>query len=287
MIVGWSFTVLHSLAYAVLPTLVLGLMFSAGAWYWGAGWHSLWAWPLSGLLVLASWWGYSLGLPTQAPARGAAVGLRVAHLNTLYYRRNFAAKLKFIATSQAEIVSLQEVNPALAAQLPTLQVAYPYQQLSQDRLAMALLSRYPLQRLQAWDERAVLYQINRPAEYGGVFYVLQWHPQSPYLPAAWQQRNARLASVTQVLGTLPRPLLVVGDFNTTPWDPALQPWRHSLQQAGGGRAWLPSFPSFLPLTPIDHLLASPEWPAAIAAWVRVAGSDHLGLVVDFDVLASR
>jgi endonuclease/exonuclease/phosphatase (EEP) superfamily protein YafD len=180
---------------------------------------------------------------------------------------------------------LQEVHPDLAAQLPQLRKVYPHQRLSEDRLSMALLSRYPFERIQAWDERAVLYQVNRPAAQGGIFYVLQWHPQSPYLPAAWQQRNARLEEISKVLDGLPKPLLVVGDFNTTFWDKALRPWRGRLALAGGWRAWLPSFPSSFPLTPIDHVFVSSEWSPSVAQWIRVRGSDHLGLVVDFTRLA--
>jgi len=198
-----------------------------------------------------------------------------------YANQHTAAVLQFAKTSQAELVSVQEASQPLLAELTNISGTYPHQKTTQTRLPMALLSIYPLTRAQAWGDRAVLYHVGRPADRGGAFYVLQIHPQSPYRPEALAQRNEKLAELSRALPNLPRPLLVMGDFNTVPWDSALQPFQPQLTLAGGWRAWLPSFPTWLPVTPLDHVWASPHWPAAKHHQVRVAGADHVGVVVDF------
>ncbi|MCA3244039.1 MAG: endonuclease/exonuclease/phosphatase family protein, partial [Alphaproteobacteria bacterium] len=230
------------------------------------------------LVAAVGWW-----WPTAIPPRAAATGLRVVHLNTYYFNEQTAPKLAFAAMSQADLVSLQEVSPGLEAQLATISSTYPHQRISRAPTPMALLSVYPLTRAQAWGPQAVLYHVGRPVAQGGAFYVLQIYPQSPHGPTALATRNTLLAQVIQALPNLPRPLLMVGDFNTVPWDSALQALHPALSLAGGWRAWQPSFPTWLPVTPLDHLYASPHWPKAAAQRARVAGTDHLGLVVDFPV----
>jgi endonuclease/exonuclease/phosphatase (EEP) superfamily protein YafD len=280
-ILYWLWVMAHSLAYGVLVALLLAVGLVVLLLKYGWGWRSLWGVGLAGVLTLALAALQGWVLPSQVPARTASSSLRVAHLNTLFYTSYNPAKLAFVANSQAEVISLQEVAPTLAAQLGRISGTYPYQQVSRDRLPMALLSLYPLTRVQAWGERAVLYHVARPAGQGGAFYVLQVHAQSPYAPKAVQERDAKLAELVAALPNLPRPLLMVGDFNTTPWDAALRPLQPYLGLAGGWQAWVPTFPSWVPLTPIDQLYASPHWPKAQAQRVRVAGSDHVGLVVDF------
>ncbi len=281
-LLNWFWVMLHSLAYGVVLGLILALLFTLWAWRAGYGWQSLWGVVLAGAVVLVLAAGLGVLLPTAAPALPQGSSLRVAQLNTLFYTAARPEKLAFAARSGAQVVSLQEVNPALAAQLPSISGTYPFQLLTRDRLPMALLSIYPLTRTQAWGERAVMYHVARPALQGGAFYVLQAHSQSPYSIAAVRERDATLNTLMKALPNLPRPLLLVGDFNTVPWDAALAPLQGQFKLAGDWRGWLPSFPSFIPLTPIDHLWASvPHWPESSVQRVRVAGSDHVGLVVDF------
>lgn len=52
-----------------------------------------------------------------------------------------------------------------------------------------------------------------------------------------------------------RPVLVVGDFNSTPHQWAYRHLLQGLQAAGGGA----TFPARWPLVQIDHVLAGPEW----------------------------
>lgn len=53
-----------------------------------------------------------------------------------------------------------------------------------------------------------------------------------------------------------KPVLVVGDFNSTPHQWAYQHLAHGLQSAGSGEA---TFPARQPIVRIDHILAGPEW----------------------------
>jgi len=52
-----------------------------------------------------------------------------------------------------------------------------------------------------------------------------------------------------------RPVLVVGDFNSTPHQWAYQHVAQGLRAAGGGA----TFPAWRPVVQIDHILVGPEW----------------------------
>ncbi|NBV54969.1 MAG: hypothetical protein EBR79_04560 [Proteobacteria bacterium] len=108
------------------------------------------------------------------------------------------------------------------------------------------------------------------------FTFIQLHPQSPYTPNAFAKRNVELAALTSP--TFPAPVVAVGDLNTTPWDNALHPLRQNLTFRG---PWLPTFPSFMPLAPIDLVLSSPHWPTQNIQRVHVPGTDHLAIVANF------
>lgn len=82
-----------------------------------------------------------------------------------------------------------------------------------------------------------------------------------------------------------RPVIVVGDFNSTPHQWAYWHIAQGLQNAVNRRVpgWSATFPAEYPLVQIDHVMAGPDWQAT-AAHISGAGtppvSDHRPVVVD-------
>lgn len=101
-----------------------------------------------------------------------------------------------------------------------------------------------------------------------------------------RRQQARL--VLQRLSTLPRPWLVTGDFNSTPW-----PWwsahrilatqLHDLA-GSSGPTWNGGLG--LPIARLDWILGSSELRSTGAKVLRTRGSDHWPVVVDLE-LCSR
>ena len=278
----WVWKVGLSLTLGWAPALLLALVLLAIMLAWGWRWWSLAAFPIAPLLVLVGWALWSASLPLVPPAQQQG-NLRIAHLNALFYFNTpVGPKLKFIEGANADVVSVVEANPALVQAAQSISATYPFQQATTGgTLPMLLLAKHPITQAQKFNPRMVLYHIKRP---GAAFYVLQWHPQSPYTPAAMAERDAALTAFATQLPLLPRPLVVVGDINAVPWDKALQPLREQLTLAGGWRAYLPTFPRWAPLAPIDHLLVSPQFTTLKLQQARVPGTDHLGMVADFQLL---
>ncbi|WP_103019637.1 endonuclease/exonuclease/phosphatase family protein [Salinibacter altiplanensis] len=77
-----------------------------------------------------------------------------------------------------------------------------------------------------------------------------------------------------------RPVLVAGDFNSTPHQWAYRHLAQGLQAAGGGG----TFPAWWPLVQIDHVLAGPAWRIDSAP---VPGNEAGAVVSDHRPLVAR
>ena len=218
-------------------------------------------------------------IPTSPQPPASSTAFRFAHLNMLVYTNSNQTKLAFVQSVQADILALVEVNQQLSASIlatnPLPYHASTRQLADAPRLPMLLLSRWPITHVRSFGPRLQLYLINHPQT---PFFVLQAHPDSPYTRTALANRNAQWASL--VPNQLPYPLIIAGDFNTTPWDPATKHLFPTLTSGNNQPTW----PSFAPLTPIDNILYSKTFKAPAITRLRVNGTDHLALIADFPSL---
>lgn len=114
--------------------------------------------------------------------------------------------------------------------------------------------------------------------------LLAVHPCNPYCGhGLWASEHAALA--TAASEQLGGPLVVAGDFNAVDDHGPMQ-HLHALGLESAtdvvGAGWLPTYPAnrpFPPLLPIDHVLVDDQLTATSIRRVRVAGTDHLGLLV--------
>jgi endonuclease/exonuclease/phosphatase (EEP) superfamily protein YafD len=85
----------------------------------------------------------------------------------------------------------------------------------------------------------------------------------------------QIASLPAMVASLEAPIVLVGDFNATPWSYALTRviGETGLAPLAGLR---PTWPAHLgwPQLPIDHVLVSGEWRLLSAERGPYAGSDH-------------
>jgi endonuclease/exonuclease/phosphatase (EEP) superfamily protein YafD len=98
--------------------------------------------------------------------------------------------------------------------------------------------------------------------------------------AGWRSDLATLADRTPPT----KDGFIVGDLNAGPWQPAFRTltgskWRDAANVVGQGLR--PTWPSWspVPITPVDHVLASPGLGVAGADTANIAGSSHRALIV--------
>lgn len=264
-ILPWLQMVLLSLAIPLavgVALLAIGRL-ALGSWRWGI------LASLCGSLMLfamASYWP-----PRVPPLPDNNISFRIAHLNALVYNHTFPPKLDFIRAANAQLVSLAEAHPDLMKEVEIHTTTFRHKQVT--GYGTVLLSAWPLKKMENFTDKAALFKVEPPD--AKPFYVLQLHPIAPSTPTRLASRNALWQRLTQA--TLPQPLVVVGDTNTVPWDPLLSTFaeKNTLKTHG----WFPSFPSIMPVVPIDLLLTPPGWHATLRR-VFVAETDHLGWVAD-------
>ena len=82
-------------------------------------------------------------------------------------------------------------------------------------------------------------------------------------------------------------MIVAGDFNATPWSPHFRDLLATtgLRDAGSGRGWLPTWPTWLGPAgiPIDHVLVKGPVTVAGLSLGPDVGSDYRPLVADLRV----
>jgi endonuclease/exonuclease/phosphatase (EEP) superfamily protein YafD len=273
---------------AYLPMLVRsGMRIGAGALMLFSLWCSWrrWWWA-SGASILAS---FIILIHTQVPALAPMThmghGLRVAHFNVLQPNRQRSEVIDAILATNAELVSVQEVDEAWAmALIDGLVGAYPYHHVvpRSDCYGIALFSRRPFEQVATLEvQGAPFIEAVVPAAEQRVR-LLVVHATSPTSLRHHQRRNAQLRELSTLIADSHLPTVLVGDLNTVHWDEAFR----ALCVGSGSRPVVPAssrtWPAIGPLAliPLDHLLLSPGMGYSSLALCDIPGSDHRGLVAD-------
>jgi endonuclease/exonuclease/phosphatase (EEP) superfamily protein YafD len=236
------------------------------------------------------WWG---GTASAAPG---GVPLRVVSANVLSQNRTPEKVLEFVRAADADLVVL--VDPRLQRWKPVLAelaALYPYEtpRGSGEGPAVILFSRHPI-----LDEELVRppggqrpYLMAEVAVGGETLVVAGVHPSSPSPsePGDTRRRNRDLDHIRDIARDTDRPVIVAGDFNTTPWSPYFQDLLAAagLRDAAEGHGYIGSWPTwFWPaLIPIDHVLLKGPLAATAVRRGPAIGSDHYPIIADLRLLS--
>jgi endonuclease/exonuclease/phosphatase (EEP) superfamily protein YafD len=257
------------------------------------------AYPIAAVLAVIAfvhgWAIKDLWLSGSAVAAPDLKPLRVASANVL--RSNPEAKkvLDFVHVRDADVVVLVEAQgerwrDVLAA--VGADYAHRAPEGWQDGAPVILFSRHPIVRHSVirspegrWPYLAADLVFGKHT-----LTVVGVHPSSPSPkdPSVTRQRNLQLDYLANIVGGAPGPVVVAGDFNTTPWSPHFQDLvaTAGLRNAANGHGYIGTWPSwFWPAQiPIDHILV--KGPFAVASMGRgsAIGSDHYPIVADLRLI---
>jgi len=260
-----------------------------------------WFWAVAALACVADGGAalvpyYLLPRRHRATQAGDQLTLRLLLSNVNYTNKNFSALLELVRAEQPDILIAQEATAKWCRALQVLAADYPHHVIvPRGRGAgIALLSRVPvLQSKVVFVERhqrpGILLTMNNG---GREFTLLTMHTHAPIRRFHFGYRNALLSAAVSLLRReqSPRPLIVIGDLNTSPWSPHFKELLRAtgLRQARkSGFGLLPTWPVWLRLPwlmiPIDHCLVSSEIEVVGMRTGRDVGSDHLPIIVDLAI----
>ncbi len=151
------------------------------------------------------------------------------------------------------------------------------------RQKIAIMSVYPITKTMDAGEYIIV-ELKLPA--GDSFSIAAAHPAPPLSPSLLAERNRVIHTVLAEANDIEN-IAVVGDWNATPWSPALRAAaaRHQLKRASGG-LYSPTWAGPMPLfgLPIDHVYVGPSVHVQTIKTGPFINSDHWPVLAEIGVL---
>jgi len=242
--------------------------------------------PVAGLLALGLALANALPLVHHFAPRdesaAAGPGMRALLVNVWFRNDDHERVLDYVRSKDPDVAVFLEVTPAWDVALRRLD-RLPHQALAGDVL---VASRQPLARLRtvsladggSW---AIAFSYDVA---GTPVTVIGAHANWPLGAAISASRDRELLDLGVLASSVPRPVLLMGDFNTTAFSPVFAQLlaASGLRDCAAGRGFVPTWPALFPplLMQIDHCLASPGLTVARLGSGPYVGSDHFPLEAD-------
>lgn len=194
--------------------------------------------------------------------------LKVASFNTYASNKDYQGIINSVLATEADVVTLIEMEPDKLGVLAGLKQKYPYQFDCNgvDYCHLAILSKFPLTAPEAqslWDGPPYI-RASLGAQFGGLTIFGVHTTRFPHSRAQFAQVNA----LVKLVETLPGRVVMMGDFNSTPFSRINQTVSQGL---GFTRlTQLPTWPASygFPQLAIDHIFVS--------TGIRAISDEHIG-----------
>jgi endonuclease/exonuclease/phosphatase (EEP) superfamily protein YafD len=221
---------------------------------------------------------------------GSASAKRVTLITNNIYVLNRRREdlMKWLASRPAEVIALQEADGGLTDRLRAGEDGYPHRLVAEDTLvtrdgwpgreSIVVLSRYPIlehRLLRPWAKAWQVVLVRLDVADGLRPWIVAIHAPTPIYKDSLPTRDLILEKLGEVIAGLDGPVIVVGDFNASPYTPV---YRGFTEVAG--LATFRHFPASYPArlggfgVPIDHVLARGAARVAELHALPPIGSDH-------------
>lgn len=212
----------------------------------------------------------------RAPRGAGAFEVRVALANLWNRNSDHRSALAWLRRERPEIVVLVEVTPAWAEALETLADVYPHRRL-QGLGDIAILSVWPWQDVDLPDKPPGHLAMARVATPAGPLLVAGTHPVAPRSAEMTAMRDRLIGYIARQAARGDAPLVVLGDFNATPWSRPMRALVRDSSLRYGPGAWVSTWPTRIPRPfgiAIDHVLAGNGCRVVVRRHGDHIGSDH-------------
>ena len=257
------------------------------------------AWPIAAVLAVIAlvhgWAIKDLWLGGSAAAASEAPSLRVASANVLDSNPEPQKLLDFVRASDADVLVLVEAQGGRwRDMLAAIAADYPHRAPEgwQNGAPVILFSRHPVVResviVPPGGRRPYLAADLALGEHTLTVVGVHAPSPTPKRPSETRRRNLQLGYLANLVEDARGPMVIAGDFNTTPWSPFFRELLTTagLRNAADGHGYIGTWPSwFWPAQiPIDHVLV--KGPVAVANIRRgpSTGSDHYPVVADLRLI---
>jgi endonuclease/exonuclease/phosphatase (EEP) superfamily protein YafD len=217
--------------------------------------------------------------------------LRALMINVNRSNHEHDKVLEFVKSADPDLMIILEVNNRWMNELAGLAKEYPHHRtrVREDCYGMAFFSRVPMISAEFMKSTEFgLPYIFSELELGGEhFIVFGIHTLPPRSREYAFNRNQQMEEVSRIIASQKRPVLLLGDLNTTSWSPYFRDFIRATGLRDGRRGFglQNTWPSFLPWfgIAIDHCLHSDGIGITNHEVGPNIGSDHFPVIVDFYV----
>lgn len=226
----------------------------------------------------------------RGPAASSSRSLTILLANVLTSNKEYERVRQLVRSEAPDIVVLLEVSETWLNELSSLEENYPHVVSSprSDNFGIAMLSRIPFEE----SELVEIGEAGLPTAVARIRFgdasvtVIATHPLPPTRRASAHYRNQQIKELADYVHAVGKPIIVMGDLNTTPYSPHFKRLlrESGLRDSRCGRGiqgtWQAHLPPFLRI-PLDHVLHSPEINVLDRKLGPDIGSDHLPVIVKF------
>lgn len=203
--------------------------------------------------------------------------LRVMQANVYLTNPDTKPFVEWVKKRQPDVIVVQEVPHAWKSVLESMP-DYPHHRVlpSSDSFGIAVLSKHPIESVTRPEDLSDTPSLDARIKWQGtVVRLIAVHPIPPLTPHLSARRDARLAKLSNMLGSDTQPALLVGDFNATPWSTGGAAVKNSgLTFASPLTPTWPSILGPLALLPLDHVAVNKQWQVVESERGPDIGSDH-------------
>lgn len=214
--------------------------------------------------------------------------LRIAIMNVNYENKNYGAIIQQIEEwNYPDIVVFPEIKDRLVENLTELEDDYPQRvrtAIGRGGYGIAVYTKLPMETIPFeadWpvlEHRMIRATLNQN---GTSFTLISVHPRSVHTPAR-SEHIPQLRAIAEIVEETKGPLILAGDFNTTPWSPNLKGVIRAddLVDVRWGHGFQPTWPNRFSFLPIDGCYVSRHYVVNKVTRGGQIGSDHLPLLIE-------
>ncbi len=214
--------------------------------------------------------------------------LKVLQFNVLADNQKYRGTLDRIKELNPDFISFQEVSWQWAEELEAnLSKSHPYYKVVRhpnDHQGIAIFSKYPIiAEVDLWEGTANIHGCIQIA--GQEVNFLTMHTRSPTTWIRWNERNEHIDRARQHVQNTPGEFLVLGDFNTVPWDSKLKYFKSGTKLKDSRKRLTPTYPTWNPFIaqiPIDYIFHSEGIGCRSLDSVKIT-SDHKAIMGTFKI----
>ncbi len=213
--------------------------------------------------------------------------LSILQFNVLATNTSYESTVSRILQLNTDLLSFQEVSTEWAEVLATtLKDLYPYHKIASNgnhHQGIAIFSKYQLNELEVHDWDGTLNITGKVELNNESINFVSLHTRSPTTKQRWRHRNSHLETVQDHISESEGEFLVLGDFNTVPWDNRLLTFKSNTKLRDSRKRLTPTYPTWNPFVaqiPIDYILHSEGIGCDSLNAVNIT-SDHKAILGSF------